>query len=148
MPVKPVPDGYHAITPFLMVKDVASLLKWMPAALGATERYRSTAPDGSVMHAEVEIGDSRVMLGEAGDRWPPMPVMMYLYVPDADAAYERAVRAGGQSLMAPTNHFYGDRSAGVKDPAGNQWWFATHIEDVSPEEVSRRAATTHASGEH
>jgi uncharacterized glyoxalase superfamily protein PhnB len=98
-----------------------------------------SSPEGDVRHAEIQIGDSRVMLGEASDQWKPMPAMLYVYVEDTDAVYRRAIAAGGQSLREPTTEFYGDRSAGVQDPAGNLWWIATHVEDVSPEELTRRA---------
>jgi len=96
-------------------------------------------PDGSVRHAEVRIGDSHVMMGEAGGEWTPMPAGIHLYVEDCDAIYRRALQAGGTSLREPADQFYGDRSAGIKDPCGNSWWIATHIEDVPPAEIERRA---------
>jgi PhnB protein len=96
-------------------------------------------PDGSIGHAEVRIGDSMVMLGQARDEWKARPGTLYLYVPDVDATYRRALAAGGASLREPTTQVYGDRSGGVEDPVGNQWWMATHVEDVSPEEIDRRA---------
>jgi uncharacterized glyoxalase superfamily protein PhnB len=91
------------------------------------------------MHAEVKIGDSMVMVGEATDQWKPIQVTVALYVEDADAWYKRALRAGAASVREPSDQFYGDRSAGVKDFAGNQWWIHTHIEDVTPEEIKKRA---------
>jgi uncharacterized glyoxalase superfamily protein PhnB len=140
MAVKAIPDGYHAITPYLVVPGVAKLLDFLKEAFGAEETHpRMTRPDGTVMHAEVRIGDSRVMLGEASDRFPAMPGSLYLYVPDTDALYRRALAAGATSLMEPADQFYGDRNAGVKDPSGNAWWIATHKEDVSHEELVRRA---------
>jgi uncharacterized glyoxalase superfamily protein PhnB len=90
------------------------------------------------MHAALKIGDSMVMMGEADGKWKPMPTMIYLYVKDADAAYKRAFRAGGASVMKPADQFWGDRHGGVKDRWGNQWWMSTHIENVSPAEVKRR----------
>jgi uncharacterized glyoxalase superfamily protein PhnB len=92
------------------------------------------------MHAEVQIGDSRVMMGEANEKHPPMPAMLNLYVKDCDAVYRKALEAGGVSVAPPTDHFYGDRSAGVRDGSGNLWYVSTHKEDVSPEEMKRRMA--------
>ncbi len=95
-------------------------------------------PDGKVSHAEVTIGDSVVMIAEAGGEWKPFSSWIHLYVPDTDTLYKRALRAGGTSVREPADQIYGDRSAGVKDPVGNTWWISTHIEDVSPEEMRRR----------
>ena len=97
-------------------------------------------PDGNIMHAEIKIGDSMVMLGECRDQ-SPMNAMIYLYVKDTDKLYNQANKAGAESIMAPTNQFYGDRNAGVKDPCGNQWWIGTHVENVSPKEIQKRMAT-------
>ena len=144
--VKPIPDGYHTVTPYLVVDDVAKVVEFLKRAFDAKEGHRSTRPDGTIAHTEVRIGDSPVMLGAARDQWKSMPCMIYLYVPDTDVAYKRALEAGATSLMEPANQFYGDRNAGVKDPAGNQWWIATHIEDVSPEEMEKRFAA--AAGQH
>jgi PhnB protein len=102
--------------------------------------HRFSGPDGTVGHAEVRIGGSPVMMGEARGPWPAMPCAIYLYVNDTDAVYRRALAAGATSLMEPADQFYGDRNAGVKDPCGNFWWIATHKEDVSPEELQARAA--------
>lgn len=139
MTVKPVPDGYHTVTPYLVVQDVAGLIDFLEQAFDAQEMVRMGSPDGSIMHAEMRIGDSMVMMGEAGENNPPMPAMLHLYLEDADAAYRRALEAGATSLREPEDQFYGDRTAGVKDDFGNQWWLATHIEDVTPEEMQRRA---------
>ena len=103
MPVKPVPDGYHAITPYLVVKQAARLIDFLKQAFGAREIERTTLPDGRVMNAVVEIGDSRVMLGEAPEGRTPFPAMLYLYLPDVDAAYARAIAAGGSSVMEPVD---------------------------------------------
>jgi uncharacterized glyoxalase superfamily protein PhnB len=140
MAVKPIPDGYHTVTPYLTVQGVPKLLDFLKQAFAAQEIERMTQPDGTIGHAEVRIGDSVVMMGEASDEWKPMPGAIYLYVNDADAVYQRALQAGAISTMEPADQFYGDRSAGVKDPSGNYWWIATHKEDVPPEELKRRAA--------
>lgn len=139
---KPVPDGYHTVNPYLTVANAAELLDFLKAAFGATELYSHKLPDGGIGHAEVKMGDSIVMIGQAGSDWKPMPASLYVYVPDCDAVYRSAIAAGGVSLSEPKNQFYGDRHGGVKDQAGNQWWIATHIEDVSPEEIARRAAAS------
>jgi PhnB protein len=139
MSVKPIPDGYHAVTPYLVVQGAAKLIDFLKQAFAAQETERLARPDGMIGHAEVRIGDSIVMMSEAGGAWAPMPSAMYLYVNDADATYKRALQAGATSTMEPTDQFYGDRSAGVKDPSGNQWWIATHKEDLSPEELAKRA---------
>lgn len=139
MPVKPIPEGFHTVTPLLSVKGAARLIDFMKKAFGATEIYRFPSPDGSVMHAELKIGDSIVMLGEAMKEAPPMPMALYLYVDDADAIYRKALDAGGESIGGPENMFWGDRVATVKDFAGNKWWIATHVEEVSADELSRRA---------
>lgn len=136
--VKPVPDGYHSVTPYLMVNGVTELIDFLKAAFDAVETERLPGPDGKVGHAEVRIGDSVVMMGEGG-QYGPMPAAIYLYVNDVDACYTRALAAGATSLMEPADQFYGDRSGGVKDPFGNLWFVATRKEDVSPEELSRRA---------
>jgi PhnB protein len=141
MAVKPVPDGYHTVTPYLIVPGVGRLLDFVKNAFDAKPMMEPmTAPDGKIVHAEVQIGDSRVMMGESSEKHPPMPAMINLYVPDCDAVYQKALKAGGVSEMPPTDQFYGDRSAGVRDPSGNRWYVSTHKEDVSPEEMKRRAA--------
>jgi PhnB protein len=139
MAVKSIPDGYHSVTPYLTVRGAARLIEFLKQAFGAEEMYRMPMPDGTVGHAEIRIGDSRIMMGEASEQWPPMPASLYFYVPDADAVYARALEAGAESVMALADQFYGDRHGGVRDPSGNVWWIATHIEDVSPEEIARRA---------
>ena len=141
MPVNPIPDGYHTVTPVLTVHGAAKLIEFLKQAFDAREVYRLPGPNGSVMHAEVKIGDSMVMLGEATDEWKPMPATVALYVEDVDVWYKRALGAGATSVREPADQFYGDRSAGVKDFAGNQWWIHTHIEDVPPEEIKKRSET-------
>ncbi len=141
MTTKPVPDGYHSVTPYLTVTGVANLIDFLKEAFAAVETERMTRPDGTVGHAEVRIGDSMVMMGEASDAWKPMPSALYLYVADVDGVYRRALAAGATSTMEPMDQFYGDRSGGVKDPAGNIWWIATRVENLSREELERRAET-------
>ena len=141
MKVKPIPTGFHSVTPYLVVGGVAGVIDFMKEAFGAEETHpRMTRPDGAVMHAEVKVGDSILMMGEPVGSFGPMPGCFYLYVEDTDAVYRRALGAGATSVMEPADQFYGDRNAGVKDPSGTLWWIATHIEDVPPEELARRAA--------
>jgi uncharacterized glyoxalase superfamily protein PhnB len=142
---EPIPAGHHTVTPYLLVEDVAGQIDFMIRAFGAVETSRSATPDGRIMHAEVKIGDSFVMLGEASGEWKPMPCMLHLYVPDTDAVYASATRAGARSVREPADQFYGDRSAGVVDAEGNQWWIATHVEDVPPAEMERRMRAQRAS---
>ena len=140
MAVKPIPDGFHTVTPYLVVPGVATLLDFLQQAFDAQALFSPMMrSDGSIGHAEVKIGDSIIMMGEPMDDMPPMPGSIYLYVQDTDTVYHRALRAGATSLQAPTDQFYGDRSAGVKDPVGNQWFIATHQEDVPPDEMIKRA---------
>ena len=139
MAVKLVPDGLHTVTPYLVVPGVAQLIDFMKQVFDATEIRRMALPDGTVMHAEVRIGDSALMMGQAPGGYQALTASLYVYVKDTDAVYQRAIAAGATSLMAPADQFYGDRNAGVKDASGNTWWIATHLEDVSPEELARRA---------
>jgi PhnB protein len=139
MSVKPIPEGYHTVTPFLIVKDAAKLIDFLRDAFDAKENSRFDLPDGSVAHAELKIGDSIIVLGEASDAFPAISSFIYLYVEDIDATFQRAVKAGAESVKEPSDQFYGDRSGIVKDTFDNKWWIATHIEDVSPEEVKKRA---------
>ena len=136
---KPIPDGYHTITPVLMVNDAAKLIDYLKRAFGAQKKERFTDPTGKIVHAEVTLGDSIVQLSDAIGDWKPVQVPLLLYVTDTDSTYRRALEAGATSLREPMDAFYGDRSAGVKDSFGNSWWIATHQEDVSREELDRRA---------
>jgi PhnB protein len=138
MAVNPVPEGYRTVTPYLVVDGATNVLDFVKQAFGAEEKFRMDGPDGKVGHAEVQIGDSIVMVGDAGAENPAMPAMIHLYVHDCDATYERALAAGATSEREPTDQFYGDRSAGVRDSAGNLWWIATHVEDVPEEEMAKR----------
>jgi PhnB protein len=139
MAVKPVPDGYHTVTPYVIAKDADGLLTFLKKAFGAREDHVMRAPDGSIWHADVTVGDSHLMLSQATAQYPAMPAGIYLYVPDTDATYRAALAAGATSVMEPADQFYGDRNAGVKDAQGNMWWIGTHVEDVAPDELERRA---------
>jgi PhnB protein len=147
MAVRPIPEGYHSVTPYLIVSGAAAALEFYEKAFGAVEVLRIDAPDGKVGHAEVKIGDSHVMLA---DEFPDMgaaspktvggsPVGLLLYVPDVDAVFSRAVSAGATVRYPVNDKFYGDRAGTVVDPFGHQWTVATHKEDLSVEEVQRRA---------
>jgi PhnB protein len=140
MTASPVPKGYHTATPYLVVKGADKTIEFLTKAFGAQTSFEPMIrPDGKIMHADLKIGDSHVMISEATDQHPAMPAMIHLYVPNVDAVYQRAVSAGGTSAMEPADQFYGDRSGGVKDPSGNHWHIATHIEDVPMAELKKRA---------
>ncbi|MGH8373310.1 MAG: VOC family protein [Gammaproteobacteria bacterium] len=145
--VKPVPEGYHSVTPYLIVKGAAAALEFYKKAFGATETVRMQ--DGErIGHAEIVIGDSHVMLAdeylEMGAKAPEpgsrSPVGIMLYIPDVDAVFARAVKAGATVERELVDQFYGDRIGGIIDPFGHRWYLATHIEDVSPDEMKRRMA--------
>jgi PhnB protein len=146
--VNPIPEGYHSLTPYLLVHDAARAIDFYKSVFGATERMRMPAPGGRISHAELLIGDSTVMLAdenaEMGALSPKTvggsPVMLMVYVEDVDDVFGRAVAAGGRATRAVADQFYGDRTGGFDDPFGHKWYVATHIEDVSPEELARRAA--------
>ena len=142
MSAQPIPQGYHSVTPYLMVRGAQQEIDFLKQAFGATEKECLKNPDGSIMHAELQIGDSIIMLGEPHTAdCPATSASFYLYVKDVDATYQRAVKAGGQSVMEVTDMFYGDRTGAVNDPAGNRWSVATHKEDVMGDELKRRAQT-------
>jgi PhnB protein len=136
--VNPVPEGYHTVCPYIVVTGVARLIDFVKQVFDGKEVFVGRRPDGSVQHAEVKIGDSIVMMGEGADA-KRFPAMLHLYLEDCDAVYQRAIAAGAKSLREPADQPYGDRTAGVEDTFGNQWWLATHTEDVSSEEMERRA---------
>ena len=146
MAVRPIPDGYPAVIPYLMVPDAPKFIVFMATVFGARTSEQLNGPDGKIGHAEVRIGDSMIMLSEASASHPATPVMLHFYVDDVDAVFERALRAGGTEVAKPSNQFYGDRSGGVKEPCGNTVWIATHVEDVAPDELKRRAAAAMKSG--
>ncbi|MGH9940963.1 MAG: VOC family protein [Pyrinomonadaceae bacterium] len=146
--VKPIPEGYHTVTPYLCVEDAAVAIEFYRQAFGATELMRLADPGGKIGHAELVIGDSRVMIA---DEFPDMnfrsprtiggsPVIIHLYVEDADAVAGRAVAAGARLVREVKDQFYGDRGGSVEDPYGHVWFISTHKEDVSPEEINKRAA--------
>jgi PhnB protein len=148
MAVKPIPDGYPRVSPYLVVDGAQQAIEFYTNVLGATERMRMPGPDGRIGHAELQIGDSVVMLA---DEFPDMgakapsayggsPVSLSVYVEDVDATFDKATGAGATAVRPPENQFYGDRSATFDDPFGHRWTVNTHVEDVSPEEMGRRAA--------
>ena len=141
----PIPEGYHSVTPYLTVTDVAKLIDFVTSAFGATERGKLAGPDGRIAHAEMLIGDSIVMMGQPQNESDARRSMLYLYVPDVDATYNRCLAAGATSVREPKDQFYGDRNSAVRDPLGNDWYIATHIEDVSMEEMERRMSAQRAS---
>jgi PhnB protein len=134
-----IPEGYFSVTPFVINRDSARLIEFMKQAFDAVDLGRSVGEDGAVGHAEVRIGDSVVMMVDAKKDWPDTPAFLRLYVEDCDATYARALEAGATSVTRMTNMFWGDRVCRVRDPLGNIWWIQTHIEDVTPEEMERRA---------
>lgn len=143
---KAVPDGYHAVTPYLICRGAQKAIEFYTRAFGATELYRMPGPDGRIMHAEIQVGDSRVMLADetAEFRSPQSvggtSVSLMLYVDDVDAVVRRAVEAGATVMRDVKNQFYGDRTGTLADPFGHVWTIGTHVEDVSPAEMTRRMA--------
>jgi PhnB protein len=146
--VKPIPEGYHSVTPYLIFKGASDAIEFYKNALGASEVMRLDDPSGRIHHAEIKIGDSRIMLA---DEHPELqahspktiggsPVSMHVYVADVDAAVERAVRAGAKLVRPVADQFYGDRTGGIEDPFGYRWFIATHKEDLTMDEIRRRAA--------
>lgn len=148
--VKPIPDGYHSITPYLIIRDAKKAMEFYKKAFGAQETFKMLDDKGNIGHAEMRIGNSIVMLAEEKPDFPHKspatlggsPVSLMLYVEDCDTVFHRAVDAGGKVERPLANQFYGDRTGGVKDPFGFSWYIATHIEDVLPEEMERRAKQT------
>jgi uncharacterized glyoxalase superfamily protein PhnB len=140
MTAKPIPDGYHSVTPYLTVRGAGKVIEFLKQAFGAKLSHEPIKrPDGSIMHAQVLIGDSRVMIAEENEMARATISTLYLYVPDVDSVYQQAVKAGGAKVMEPMDMFYGDRSGGVKDPSGNSWFIATHKEDVGAQDLQKRA---------
>lgn len=147
MAVKPIPEGYHSVTPYLAVDDAAEAIEYYKKAFGAKERARMEAPGGKIGHAELEIGDSLVMLSDpfpqASTR-PPKELggtsaSVFMYVEDVDAVVQQAVDAGATVTMEVADQFWGDRFGSLRDPFGHLWSLATHVEDVPPEEMAERA---------
>ena len=145
---KPIPDGHHTVTPYLIIKDAANAIEFYKKAFGATEVMRMPGPGGKVMHAEIKIGDSPIMMAdehpEMNARSPQSfggsPISILLYVEDVDTTFGRAVAAGAKVVKPVQDQFYGDRSGGVTDPFGHTWYIATHKEDISTAELQKRAA--------
>jgi uncharacterized glyoxalase superfamily protein PhnB len=136
-PIRKRPEGFHTVNPYLVVSSATKVIEFLTEAFDAKnvgEPFK--APDEKIMHAALQIGDSIVEIGDGAD---PMPMNLHMYVDDVDGMYRRAIAAGGVSVREPMTTFYGDRTAGVKDPGGNNWWLACHVEDVSSEEIMRRA---------
>ena len=138
MAVKPIPEGFHTVTPAIVVNGTTGLIDFLKQAFDAKERNRMVGPGGAILHAEVQIGDSIIMMNDVM-RGEPMPSSFYLYVKDCDATYKRAVQAGANSEMEPADMFWGDRMAHVKDKFGNLWSIATHKEDLTEQETAKRA---------
>jgi PhnB protein len=153
MAVKPIPEGYHTVTPYLAVDDANAAIEWYGRAFGATERGRMPGPDGKIAHAEIQIGDSVIMLSDPfpqSSLKPPKELGgsasgLFFYVEDVDSVVQDAVDAGGTITMPVEDQFWGDRYGKVTDPFGHEWQIATHVEDVEPEEMERRAAEAMAS---
>lgn len=149
--VKPIPDGYHSLTPYLAIKGAAQAIDFYKKVFGAIEAMRMPQPDGRVGHAELVIGDSKVMLADEFDemsfRGPNAfggsPVHLHLYVEDVDAVFQRALAAGAKEIRPVQDQFYGDRLGTLSDPYGHVWHISTHKEDLSGEEIQRRAAAMH-----
>jgi PhnB protein len=147
MAVKPIPEGYHTVTPYLAVDDAAEAIEYYKKAFGAKERVRMEAPGGKIGHAELEIGDSLVMLSDALPQFSTRPpkelggtsVSVFMYAEDVDAVVKQAVDAGATITMEVADQFWGDRFGSVQDPFGHLWSIATHVEDVPPEEMAERA---------
>lgn len=137
MPVNPVREGFHTVTPYLIVSGGAKMIEFLKTAFGAEEIKRFSSPEGIIMCSEIKIGNSMIMLGEMKEG-QSMPCTLYLYVSDPDAAYKRALDAGAVPVKPPSDEFYGDRTAGVRDLFGNFWWLAVQKEDLSAKEIERR----------
>ena len=146
--VKPIPEGYHTVTPYLMFSGASAAIEFYKKALGASEVMRLDDPTGRIHHAEIKIGDSRIMLADEHPEIQALspktiggsPVSMHLYVEDVDSAIERAVAAGAKLIRPVADQFYGDRVGGIEDPFGYRWFIATHKEDLTIDEIRRRAA--------
>lgn len=139
MATKFIPEGYPQVSPYLIVDEPAALIQFMADVFGAKETRRHEDDKGRIAHAEMRIGESVIMMGGATEQWPAAPAAMYVYVEDTDAAYKRGLAAGATSLQEPADQFYGDRSAGIRDRFGNQWFIGTHLEKISEEEMTKRS---------
>ncbi|HPF13021.1 MAG: VOC family protein [Planctomycetes bacterium] len=134
-----IPDGYHTLTSYYLVADVAAYVQFLTTAFGAEVTEKLEGENGAIMHAEVRIGDSKLMMGaRTGDR-PAQACMQYMYVPDVDQAYQHLIASGAHSVQAPQDTFYGHRTASARDAEGNEWWLARQIQKLTPEELQRKA---------
>lgn len=142
--VSPIPEGYPPVCPYLLIDGATEALGFYTSALGATERSRMPGPNNTIGHAEIQFGDSVIMLADLPEQSPKTlggsPVHICVYVEDVDAVFDRAIAAGAKTIQAVEDKFYGDRSGMLEDPWGHQWSIMTHVEDVSPEEMAKRAA--------
>jgi PhnB protein len=151
---KPIPQGYHSVTPYLIIRDAARAIDFYKKAFGAVEKFRMAGPDGKIGHAEIQIGDSMIMISDENPQWGTKspqalggtPVSIFLYVPDVDATFKQAVSAGAKETMAVSDQFWGDRYGKVADPFGHTWNLATHKEDLTPAEIEERAKKFFAQG--
>ena len=154
MAVKPIPEGYHSVTPYLIISGAADAIEYYKKAFGATELFRMPAPDGKIGHAELKIGDSPIMLADEHPEmgyqspasWGGTPVSLMVYVEDVDTVFKRAIAAGGKEKQAVKDQFYGDRLGTLEDPFGHVWTVATHKEDVSMEDMEERMKAAHGAG--
>ncbi len=140
MSVKPIPDGYTTITPYLVVEDANKAIEFIEKIFDGQLLFKLQNEAEKITHAEIKIGNSMLMLAEASEEWKPTRSMLHLYVEDIDATYQKALEAGATTVKEPKDEFYGDRAGCVQDNFGNFWGIATHIEDVSEEEMTRRAS--------
>ena len=138
MGLKSIPDGYHTVTPALIVDGAADVISFAEKVFAADVATKMAMPDGKIGHAEVKIGDSMIFVASPMNGAAPAPGWLYVYVDDVDSVYRKAVEAGATSVEEPADKFYGDRTAAFNDKAGNHWGIATHVEDVSPEEMEKR----------
>lgn len=149
--VNPIPEGYHSVTPYLSIKGAAAAIDYYKKVFGATELFRMAGPDGKIGHAEIKIGNSPIMLA---DEYPEMefvspqtlggsPIGLMIYVDDVDTMFKNAISGGGKEIKPLQDQFYGDRSGTLRDPFGHVWTVATHVEDIAPEEMERRAKAAH-----
>jgi uncharacterized glyoxalase superfamily protein PhnB len=136
--VKTVPEGYHSVNPFLIVEGASKLIQFLKQTFDAKVEESVNGPDGRIAHAEVTVGDSILMMSDATPKYGAAASHLYVYLENVDLTFKRALEAGASSVQEPADQFYGDRTAGVKDPTGNYWWIAQHVEDVPPEELERR----------
>lgn len=143
--VKSIPDGYHTVQAYLILKNCAAAIDFYKKVFGVTERMRMTRPDGRIGHAEIQVGDSCIMMADehpdmdafSPEHYGGSPVSILIYVENCDATYRQAMAAGGKSVREPRDEAYGDRMSGILDPFGYKWWMATHIKDVSKEELEK-----------